>query len=265
MQTVDRADQGGLPATLGLHRTDPNDVLTWTLASDAVGPRHLAAYRETLDAEELVKAGRFKFERDRRSYICAHALSRCLLSTYGDAIPQAWRFRANSLGKPEIEEPRLEPSVRFSLSHTNGLVACAATRERDLGLDVECIERDVAVSELAERYFAREEADILRVLDPDARNKAFFCLWTLKEAYIKAVGRGLSMPLDSFAIRLEPLAITFCNPKDGNAADWDFRLLRPQTRHSVAVAVRCGQLSQVNYRHEDMTPDELVARCRGRS
>lgn len=128
------------------------EVAVWVLRCDSAEADHLSAFCRVLDEHERTAAARFHFEHDRRDYLCAHALMRCMLSVYGGSRADSWVFQKDRFGKPEIVVPPCEPRLRFNLSHTSGLVACAATWEWDIGLDVECCSRTVEIESLSERF-----------------------------------------------------------------------------------------------------------------
>jgi 4'-phosphopantetheinyl transferase len=130
------------------------------------------------------------------------------------------------------------PGLRFSLSHTRSLVACAVATQDDVGLDVEEVERRLASSSLAERYFAPSEAASLAALPPGERDVAFLRFWTLKEAFVKATGDGLGLGLDSFAFTLDPPLLAFAPESTGEPSSWRFLQLRPTPKHLLALALR---------------------------
>ena len=192
----------------------------------------IAPLRALLDASEQAQAERFRIAADRDAYIAAHALLRATLSGAAGVAPADWRFRTAEGGKPELDPDQAPPDLQFSLSHTRGLAACAVGRPRALGIDAEAW-REPAPLELAERYFAPAEARLLADQAPDQRPSAFYRLWTLKEAYLKATGQGLAAPLDSFAFSLDPVTFSGDAP-----ASWHFAEFRPGPAHSLALAVR---------------------------
>jgi 4'-phosphopantetheinyl transferase len=188
-----------------------------------------------LDASERARADRFRIAADRGAYIAAHVLLRVMLSRHANIAPEEWRFRATESGRPELDPAQAPPDLRFSLSHTRGLAACAVGRCEALGIDAEAW-REPAPIDLAKRYFAAAEARLIADLAPEERSAAFYRLWTLKEAYLKATGEGLAAPLDSFAFSLDPTELTL--PSPGYAAPWRFAEFRPGSSHSLALAAR---------------------------
>lgn len=173
-------------------------------ALDVAGivPERWPALAAMLDDDERARAARFAFEDDRRSYVAAHALLRAELSKRAARAPQAWRFAATRLGKPYLLDS--PGDLRFSLSHTRGMVAVAICEGADVGVDVETSDRRAESMKLAERFFAPEEVAMLAAVEGDARREMFFAIWTLKEAVVKATGDGLAGGLDGFAVSLDP-------------------------------------------------------------
>jgi 4'-phosphopantetheinyl transferase len=176
-----------------------------------VTPEQWTAFAALLDDAERARAARFAFEEDRQSYIAAHALLRAELSRRAGRAPQDWRFAATALGKPFLLEPPRD--LRFSLTHTRGMVAVAVAEGVEIGVDVESDDRRAESMKLAERFFAPEEVALLRNVDGAARRELFFTIWTIKEAVVKATGQGLSRALDSFAVSLDPPRVSM---RDGS-------------------------------------------------
>jgi 4'-phosphopantetheinyl transferase len=170
--------------------TDITDATLW--------PR----YDELLSAGERAKQLRFHFARDQRRYLVTRALVRTVLSRYAPVTPQQWIFSVGPRGRPDISAPRTSPPIEFNIAHSADLVMMGVTSGRTIGVDTEGIAmRDVDIEGL-DRYFAPEESAALLALAPDARRRRFFELWTLKESYIKATGKGLAIALDAFRFEL---------------------------------------------------------------
>jgi 4'-phosphopantetheinyl transferase len=201
----------------------------------------LDSYRPLLSQDEHARMARFVFDRDRRAFLMTRALVRKMLSRYAPVAPADWRFIANVHGRPEIlERPPNAPDLRFNISHTDGLIACAVTIGREVGVDVEHINRQLT-HDVAGRFFAPNEVTDLRSLPVEDQKRAFFDYWTLKEAYIKARGFGLALPLGDFAFKLNPPhppAITFEPTLEDDPATWQFMQDWPTPQHRLGVAVR---------------------------
>ncbi len=198
----------------------------------------LAAWTAMLDAGEQARAARFRAEPDRRAFIAAHALVRAMLAEAGGLPPAAWRFTTGPAGRPEIEAAQNPAGLRFSLSHTRGLAACALAARDDVGLDVEALDRQLSVLELAERYFAPEEAALLAALPAPQRLPDFLRLWTLKEALAKATGEGFGLGFARFAFTLDPPSLLYAPSTCGDPCAWRFLQCQPTPGHLLAVALR---------------------------
>ena len=192
-----------------------------------------------LSPDEHMRCARFRFARDQRDYAAAHALLRTSLSRYADLAPESWQFHAAPGGKPSLVLGDGMPPLSFNLSHTDGLVACAIAGGSDVGIDVEAVERDVSDG-VAERFFSESEcADLRHCASEPLRARRFIELWTLKEAYVKAIGKGLSHPLDSIVFDVADRgSILFLPPPDVDVATWSFSLSAPTEHHCLAVAMR---------------------------
>jgi 4'-phosphopantetheinyl transferase len=197
-------------------------------------------WAEVLDAEERLRATRFVQAADRRAFIAAHLLLRAALQEATGQNAASWRFVTRALGKPMLDPAHGQERLEFNLSHTRGAVACALAFDYVIGVDIEDSLRRNAISGIAESYFAPAEIRWLRAAGPEGAGRVFYTLWTLKEAFIKALGTGLSQPLDSFAFYPAGGEIAFSAPPTERAADWQFHHVTPDGRHHLALAVRRG-------------------------
>lgn len=157
-------------------------------------------YGADLSTEERDRAGQFRFERDRRRYLARRGILRELIGSYLTCDPAEVAFVHNAYGKPALAQGGL----RFNLSHSHGVALYAFCQNTDVGCDIERRDAKFAAEQIPERFFSREEVRALRSLPVHEQTEAFFNCWTRKEAYIKAVGRGLSIDLDSFDVSLAP-------------------------------------------------------------
>lgn len=189
-----------------------------------------------LSSEEAARARRFMFERDRDIFLTTRALSRFLLSLYVGCHPRELVFAANKYGKPELCTPPTSPRIRFNLSNTHELVCCAVCWENDIGVDVEEVHNPPL--HIAEHCFASPEIAALNKMVPSHRPEAFIAFWTLKEAFLKATGLGLSTPLDSFAFSLKPTRLLPYGAIGPDAHKWKFARLSPTGTHRLALCLR---------------------------
>lgn len=221
-----------------------NEVLVrW----EAVGTAPPAAEREAhaalLSPAERARRERFRFDRDAWHYAVAHALLRRTLARCAPVAPAAWSFRAAPGGRPEVEAPAFARRLRFSLSHTRGLVACAVCLEHPVGVDVEAVDARTMGEEIVARILAPEEVEALVGLAAAERRRRLFELWTLKEACLKARGDGLAVPPAALSFALAGAAtprVAFAPEAADDPAAWRFHLAAAAPRHVLAVAVRCG-------------------------
>jgi 4'-phosphopantetheinyl transferase len=195
-------------------------------------------YLQLLSEPERAKWQRFVAQDARLQYLVSRALVRTTLSRYAEVPEHAWQFETNRYGRPHVSQPQALRDIQFNLSNTTGLVVCAVTKDCDVGIDVENIARILDTDALAPTVFAPMElADFRRVSSGDRRNR-FFSYWTLKEAYIKARGMGLSIPLDAFWFDLggpSPLLHVTDRCRD-DPERWSFHQYAPTAEHRMAVA-----------------------------
>jgi 4'-phosphopantetheinyl transferase len=180
-----------------------SEIHVWRvlLPTDQVAVRRLEA---TLASDEQARAARFIFERDQARFIAARGILRDSLGKYMRCAPQAVEFVYGPRGKPAVAGRSPLPALRFNLSHSNDLAVIAIARAREVGIDIEMIRPGIATDEIAKRYFSSKETAELSRMPAELRTEAFFLCWTRKEAYIKARGDGLHIPLDSFDVSLSP-------------------------------------------------------------
>jgi 4'-phosphopantetheinyl transferase len=181
----------------------PGETHVWSARLDCSGPlvERLAA---ALSVDEMARANRFFFERDRSAFIVARGILRRLLANYLHRAPKDLQFAYHPRGKPFLSPPSQNTPLQFNVAHSHGLALFAFSLRSSLGVDVEYVRSDFATEEIAERYFAPQEVAELRSLPLAQRLEGFFCGWTRKEAYIKALGDGLQIPLASFRVSLTP-------------------------------------------------------------
>jgi 4'-phosphopantetheinyl transferase len=197
-----------------------------------------ARFASLLTDDELGRAGRFAFEDLRQSFTLARGALRMLLGRLLNVAPDSIRFTYGEKGKPRLPAPG---RLRFNASHSGGLALVAATLDCELGVDIEKIRAATDVQDIAARFFSAEEKAELMSLAADQREAAFFRCWTRKEAYIKAIGDGLSAPLDRFAVSLGPGAaarMVHIGGDTSEAAAWTLHDLAVDPGYAAALTYR---------------------------
>lgn len=222
-----------------LVRPGDGEVHLWYVRSDEIrDPGTLERFAALMAREERARHDRFVFAKDRHQFLVTRGAIRTLVGRYLGIEPARCAFAANEYGRPSLAFPA-GAALDFNISHTAGLVVCAFAREPGIGVDVEDARRPIG-SDLARRFFSPDEADALDALPEDERPARFYDYWTLKEAYIKARGMGLSLPLDGFTMQIgtDAARITFAPSIDDDPSTWQFAQFTPTPRHRLAVAVR---------------------------
>ncbi len=189
-----------------------------------------------LSEDERRRADRYHFHRDRDHFVVARGFMRSLLGSYLDLAPAQLRFTYSAHGKPGLDDSRLT----FNLSHSAGQALLAVTLARAVGVDIEFLRGDFSCVEVARHFFSHREQAGLEALGRDAQTTAFFNCWTRKEAYIKARGEGLSLPLDQFDVSVapgEPAKLVATRPDAAEAWCWTLRELQVEPGYVGAVAV----------------------------
>jgi 4'-phosphopantetheinyl transferase len=214
----------------------------WWMALADVPEDAWTVWQAVLDDEERARAGRLMRAPDRRQFVVAHGMLRAFLSYFLGGAPQDWRFITGSHGKPAVHPIHRLEGIEFNISHTNGAVACAIARGFAIGVDIENEESMCDHLNIAQAYFAPTEFMLLRAAPAAQRKALFFHLWTLKEAYVKASGQGLSIALNEFAFSLSPIAISFSDARWGDPGRWQFDSIACTARHRLSTALNTPRL-----------------------
>jgi 4'-phosphopantetheinyl transferase len=215
----------------------PREVHLWAIwlrASDA----SLAYYRSTLSADECRRAERFRFENLRRSFTLSRGGLRILLAHYLGLPPNEIELICGPKGKPAFHD---SSKIAFNASHSGQMALYAFTIGCELGVDVEHLRELDEPESIAARFFSAGEASELLSLRPDQRALAFFRCWTRKEAYIKAIGDGLAIPLDCFQVTLlpgVPARFVWIAGEMGSPTDWTLDHLELAPGYLGALAYR---------------------------
>jgi 4'-phosphopantetheinyl transferase len=227
------------------------DVHVWWVAPEiTTAPAvHHACWR-LLSPGERRRHDRLRVPDARMQYLTAHALLRAALSAYAPVDPAAWQFVTNAHGRPEIAAPLASPSLRFNLSHTHGAVVCGVTLARDLGVDVEALRERPRMLDIARRFFAPSEAQALAAIPAAQQLTRFVEYWTLKEAYIKARGLGLSLAVGhvAFDLQMPPAVnVAFAPELRDDPSFWHFVHVRLTPGHILAVAAHRPPATKLNF------------------
>lgn len=234
----------------------PREVRVWRVALGR--PAGQVGELETLlSDDERRRADGFRFEKDRGHYVVARGTLRLILGGCLSRPPARLRFSYNAFGKPFLADESAAGGLRFSLSHSRGMALYALTRGREIGVDVEHMQPDVRVAEIAARFFSPREVEALDSLPTGARRRAFYTCWTRKEAYIKARGQGLSLPLDNFTVTIkqgERAALLDVVNEPSESARWRLHDLTPGADYAAAVAVEGRDWQLTTWHWSDAPP-----------
>jgi 4'-phosphopantetheinyl transferase len=216
-----------------------NEVHVW-LASLEQPEAAMLQLNQTLSHDELVRAGKFHFEKDRDYYMAARGLLRTLLGRYLDMQPAQLQFAYNEYGKPSLSTSLQGKFLNFNLSHSHNLAIFAFSYVGSVGVDIEYMRADVAVEQVAGVSFSPREQALLLALPIEERRHAFYTCWTRKEAYIKGRGKGLSLEPNLFDVAFlpgEPAALLASREDPREPARWTLQALEPGAGYAGALAV----------------------------
>ena len=210
-------------------------VWHWPLG---VSTLEVADLRKVLSPDELERAERYRFDQHRNEFILTRAVLRIVLASCTGQSPERLSFHYSAQGKPALKNG--PGDLRFNVSHTEGLAVLALVRDQEIGVDAERIRPQPDAQKLAKRFFSVREQRFLEKLSGDELQRAFFRCWTRKEAYIKAKGEGLSIPLNAFDVSLEedqPAALVGARPDPTEAGRWALHDLSVGQGYAAALAV----------------------------
>lgn len=223
-----------------------DDVHVWQASLDRA-PEEVERLAATLMDDERARADRFRFDRDRRRFVVSRGVLRAILGHYLDGPPGRVRLAYGPHGKPALAASPSSSGLRFNLSHADELALYVVARDREVGIDVECVA--AAPPTGMTRFLSPREAAALHAL-PSSQQAAAFCAgWVRKEAYVKAKGVGLGLPLDRFDASLDPdQAIVLLrvddDPEEGQR--WSLWSVNPGPGYAAAVCVE-GRDARLSY------------------
>ena len=217
-----------------------DEVQLWRVDLVAIGADE-SRWQKVLSPDESTRASRFHFARDRQCYVAARALLRMILAAYLAADSAELSFSHSKKEKPSLGAAHAGSGVTFNISHSGGIALLAFARQREVGVDVEQIRSDFDLEAIARRFFSANEQQELFALPPEERANAFFRCWTRKEAYIKATGDGLSLPLTQFDVSINASrenALLATRPDRTEAERWQLREVPAGPGFVAALCVR---------------------------
>jgi len=226
-----------IEATLALPE---DEVHLWRVDLEAIRAGE-SRWQKVLSSDELTRASRFHFSRDRQRFVAARALLRTILGSYVGTDPGNLSFSYSNKEKPSLGPENAGFGVTFNLSHSGGIALFAFTRRREIGVDVEQVRSDSDLEVIARRFFSAREQSQLVDLPAQEKVEAFFRCWTRKEAYMKATGDGLSLPLSQFDVSLtagEKNALLATRPDGAEAGRWLLREVPAGSGYVAALCVR---------------------------
>ena len=231
---------------LSTWRTPPRDLLlrddeihVWAAFVDQP-PTFVSRMLRVLSSDERARAERFHFPRDRHRYIIARGFLRAILGRYLNIDPADVSISYLPSGKPVLAPEWSGDQLLFNLSHSHELALCAVGRGRRLGIDVEYVRAELAAERIAERFFSPGEVTTLRALPQSCQAEAYFACWTRKEAYIKARGEGLQIPLNQFEVVVapgQPAAVLHDEVDPQAKSRWSLQSLDLGPRYAAALTV----------------------------
>jgi len=228
------------PEILSIER---EEVHVWLLTLDEYVV-YFERFLAWLAPEELERVWRYYFQKDRERFAVARAMVKTILSGYLNVPRTNVKFRYNSFGKPRLADPG-PADLRFNVSHSGDLALLAVTIKSEVGIDLEYQHREMEIEGIASRFFSAAEVESLTKLPRDLQTEGFFKCWTRKEAYIKAIGEGLSFPLDKFSVSLHPLKPPELLNVVGNNREtsrWRFWDVSPNLQYAAALVAEGSKL-----------------------
>jgi 4'-phosphopantetheinyl transferase len=240
---------GWAPSPRGPLAPGPHQAHVWRVSLRPDEAR-LARLEAHLSLEERARAARFRFPRDRTAFVAGRGAQREILARYTGVSASAIAYRATAYGKLALDGPAAAAGLRFNVSNSGDLALVAVTLDREVGVDLEVLREMPDGMDIARRFFSAPENEVFAALPAEARDAAFFACWTRKEAYIKAVGEGLSMPLDRFDVAFapgQPPRLLATRGDESEASRWTMLELHPAPGYVAALVVEGGGCDAVLY------------------
>lgn len=216
------------------------DIHIWRANLEPPSPEDVEAFRRFLSEDERQRADRFHFERHRTRFTVCRGTLRKIIGRYLDRSPDCVDFVYGTNGKPGLKYPIHDGDLRFNLAHSHRLALFAFSRHRSLGIDLEYQREIPRAEDLARRFFSSEEYTRIMEMPLEQRQEGFYRCWTRKEAYIKAIGAGLSFPLDRFSVSLsanEPARLVRVSGAPLAPSSWSMTAMIPSEGYQAAMVV----------------------------
>jgi len=233
-------------ATFGLQK---EDVHLWWADLD-VEVHHTNDYYLIISMDEKNRAARYRFQQHRDNFIITHGLLRVILSQYLNTDPRKLCFIYKEFGKPSLDVSFNDSGLSFNLSHSNGIILYAITCSREIGVDIEYVFDSSCLEEISERFLSPRERKIFCMIPPYRRRQALFEYWTCKEAYIKATGRGHSVPLNQVEVLFlhsNPEIVLASKFRPKGDYIWSLQKIESPQGYIAALAVEGNDFKLNNY------------------
>ena len=204
-------------------------------------PSSVQQLAQTLSTDELMRAERFYFGHHRKQFTAGRGVLRMILGHYLNIGASQLQFIYGPKGKPALAKDWGGGTIRFNMSHSHELALYAVMLDREIGVDVEYMHPIAEMEQIAERFFSKKENGVFRALPERKKTEAFYNCWTRKEAFIKAIGDGLSLPLDKFDVTLapgQPCRLLGIKGDSMDASRWFIQELEPAPGFTAALAVQ---------------------------
>ncbi|MDQ6976183.1 MAG: 4'-phosphopantetheinyl transferase superfamily protein [Mariprofundaceae bacterium] len=229
----------------------PNTIALWLCWPQEISePSLLAQYESVLTHDETQRKNRFHFHKHRHLYLVTRAMEKTLLARYSGIHLKQLTCLRNAYGKPYLCQNGIHPLLYYNLSHTDDLIVMALSKGCELGVDVESTHRIVCREEIVRSYFAKSETDdIQKQATEKEKNIRFYQYWTLKEAYIKALGKGIGSNLESIHFDLtDSKKIKHTDENNLDNTLWQHYLFTTEKGHSIALVLDSREKLKVNMR-----------------
>lgn len=220
-----------------------HQIHVWSINVSNVPENFQNSYYGLLSPNERSRVSKLRFLKDQRTFIIARGVLKKLSGYYLNIDPKMVDFEYEKFGKPRY---RNNSPIKFNVSHSGNLILIGFTKDYELGVDIEYIKEDFNMMEIARNFFSKQEIRSLERLPTKEKPIGFYRCWTRKEAIIKAIGTGLSFPLDSFAVSLDHdlnalLQTTTWNPSEKK--NWTLHSFRPNKKYMAAIAIKTKKSS----------------------